>query len=86
MIHGDHATCCTTSGDLIVRHNSLRNLVDQVASVGGLSPFLEKAGFLTSGRRPADVAILNWADDKGLAIDVAVTSPLAALIYVRSTL
>jgi hypothetical protein len=79
-IYGDHATCCTTSGDLIVRHNSLRNLVDNVASVGGLSPQMEKAGILgdTSGRRPGDVTIPNWRDDKGLAIDVAVTSPLAA--------
>lgn len=25
---------------------------------------------------PGDVTIMNWADNKGLAIDVAVTSPL----------
>jgi len=41
---------------------------------------LEKKGILgpTSGRRPGDVTIMNWAQGKGLAIDVAVTSPLAA--------
>ena len=27
--YGDpHATCCTKNGDLIIRHNSLRNLVE----------------------------------------------------------
>jgi len=41
---------------------------------------LEKKGILgdTPGRRPGDVSIPVWADGKGLAIDVAVTSPLAA--------
>ena len=77
--YGDHATCCTKAGDIIVRHNTLRNLVDGIASDGLLSPVLEKKGILgtTSGRRPGDVTIPIWADGKGLAIDVAVTSPLA---------
>ena len=41
---------------------------------------LEKKFILgdTPGRRPGDVTIMNWADNKGLAIDVAVTSPLIA--------
>jgi hypothetical protein len=77
---GDHATCCTKSGDLIIRHNSLRNLVEDFASDGMLSPVLEKEGILgnTTGRRPGDVTIQRWAEGKGLAIDVAVTSPLAS--------
>jgi len=77
---GDHATCCTKQGDLIVRHNSLRNLVEDFASDGMLSPVLEKEGILgnTTGRRPGDVTIQRWAEGKGLAVDVAVTSPLAA--------
>ena len=39
-----------------------------------LSPVLEKKGI----RRPGDVTFARWADGKGLAIDVAVMSPLAA--------
>ena len=76
---GDHATCCTTSGDVISRHNTLRNLVDSLATYGLLSPVLEKKGILgpTSGRRPGDVSIPIWSEGKGLAIDVAVTSVLA---------
>ena len=56
---GDHATCCTHSGDLIVRHNAVRNFVNRVATDALLSPFMEKRGILgeTSGRRPGDVTI-----------------------------
>jgi len=77
-IYGDHATCCAKSGDLIIRHNTLRNLVNSIARDGLLNPVLEKNGILgpTTGRRPGDVTIPNWEHGNGLAIDLAVTSPL----------
>lgn len=58
-IYGDHATCCAKNGDLVIRHNALRNLVFSIASDGLLQPQLEKQGILgpTTGRRPGDVAI-----------------------------
>ena len=34
----DHATCCTKSGDVIIRHNSLRNLVEDFGTGAMLSP------------------------------------------------
>ena len=76
-VYGDHATCCAKSGDLIIRHNALRNLVNAIASDGVLNPVLEKKGILgpTSGRRPGDVTIPDWSGNP-LAIDVAVTCPL----------
>jgi hypothetical protein len=76
-VYGDHATCCASTGDLITRHNSIRNLMDKLASEGLLSPIMEKKGILgpTSGRRPGDVTIPLWSQGKGLAIDVAVTCP-----------
>ena len=48
-----------------------------IAQEGLLNPQLEKNGILgpTTGRRPGDVTIPNW-NGGGLAIDVAVTSPL----------
>ena len=78
-IFGDHATCCTKSGDLIIRHNALRNLIGHIGADGLLSPVLEKKGILgnTNGRRPGDVTFQRWSGGKGLAVDVAVTSPLA---------
>jgi len=75
---GDHATCCARNGDLIIRHNTQRNFIEYLASIGCLSPVLEKKGILgpTSGRRPGDVTFMRWAQGKGLCIDVAVTCPL----------
>ena len=77
-IYGDHATCCTKKGSLITRHNSLRDLICRFAADGLLNPQLEKKGLLgaTSGRRPGDIVLPRWNEDGGLAIDVAVTSPL----------
>ena len=76
-VYGDHATCCAKSGDLITRHNTLRNWVNGIARDGLLNPVLEKKGILgpTSGRRPGDVTIPNWEHGNALAIDVAITSP-----------
>jgi hypothetical protein len=78
-IYGDHALCCAKNGDLVIRHNALRNLIYSIASHGLLKPVLEKQGILgpTTGRRPGDVVIPDWKHHNGLAIDVAVTSPLA---------
>ena len=69
--------CCAKNGDLVTRHNALRNLVHSIASDGLLQPQLEKQGILgpTTGRRPGDVP--DWKNGNALAIDVAVTSPLA---------
>jgi len=61
------------------RHpHPLRNLVNSIASDGLLNPILEKQGILgpTSGRRPGDVTLPLWGAGTGLAIDLAVTSPL----------
>ena len=68
-------------GDVITRHNRLRDVVAAVAEEGGLNPILEKKGILghtdEASRRPADVAIPTWCSGKGLAIDVAVISTTA---------
>src|ERR1700757_734921 len=73
-IFGDHAICCTTNGDLIVRHNRIRDLVDNIAREGHLSPIMEKKGILGDsdkpGRRPG-VTIPVWCEGKGLCVDVA---------------
>jgi hypothetical protein len=81
-ILGDHALCCKRSGDMITRHNRVRNLVAHFADVGLLSPEMEKLGLLgptdRSRRRPGDVSFKSWAPHRGLAVDVAVICPVAA--------
>jgi hypothetical protein len=82
--YGDYATYWPKSGDLIIRHTSLRNLAEDFDSDGMLSLVLEKECILrnTTARRPGDVTIQRWAEGKGLATGVAVTSTLAAT-YIR---
>ena len=79
-VFGDHATCCAKKGDIVIRHNALRNFVDSIGTDALLSPVMEKKGILgnTTGRRPGDVMFPLWAESKALVIDVAVTSPLTA--------
>jgi hypothetical protein len=79
-VFGDHAACCAVSSDRIHRHNRVRNLLDRIAQEGLLSPVMEKNRLLGDvyGRRPGDVTIPVWRSNKGLAIDVAVTCPLAS--------
>jgi hypothetical protein len=81
-VYGDHALCCKKSGDMITRHNRVRNLIAHFADVGLLSPEMEKLGILgptdRSRRRPGDVSFKSWAPNRGLAVDVAVICPLAA--------
>ena len=61
--------CCKLGGDIITRHNRLRDVVAAVAEEGGLNPLLEKKGILghtdKSQRRPAEVAIPTWSMGKG---------------------
>lgn len=80
---GDHSLCCKRSGDVITRHNRLRDLVFRFATAGLLNPAREKLGILgptdPSSRRPGDVSIPIWHGDRGLAIDVAVINPLLHL-------
>ena len=79
-IFGDHAACCAVSSDRIHRHNRVRNLLDRICQEGMLSPVMEKKHILgdVDGRRPGDVTIPVWRANKGLAIDVAVTSPFGS--------
>ena len=45
-----------------------------------MSPIMEKKGILgpVDGRRPGDVTIPIWRSNKGVAIDVAVSSPFGS--------
>ena len=77
---GDHALCCRRTGDMISRHNRVRNWLFKLCDIARLNPEMEKLGLLGPGdesrRRPGDVSLL-WQYNKGLAIDVAVICALA---------
>ena len=52
-------------------------MTDSIGTDAKLAPVLEGILGNTTGRRPGDVSFPEWAEGKGRAINVAVTSPLA---------
>jgi len=71
-----HTLKCRLNGDIISRHNRIRDVVYSLASSGALAPKLEKSHILgdTPGQRPADIFLPSlW--NQPVAIDIAITEP-----------
>jgi hypothetical protein len=88
-VRGIHDLSCTVGGDILTRHNSVRDDIYGFARRARVNPKLEKAGLLSEPgvflelRRPADVLIegaLRGARDCGpverVALDVKVINAL----------
>ena len=76
---GHHATTCKRGGDVVFRHNRLRDILAETCRRAHFSVQLEAGCNLTpdhSHSRPADVLFSNWALGKKAACDISVTSPL----------
>eukprot|EP00731_Ephydatia_muelleri_P013062 Em0007g372a len=76
---GHHATTCKRGGDVVFRHNRLRDILAETCRRAHFSVQVEAGCNLTpdhSHSRPADVLISNWALEKTAACDISVTSPL----------
>ena len=73
-----HTLRCRRNGDMIARHNGLRDRIAAFASSACLEPVKEKSGLLgeVPGQRPADIFIPRLFNGLPTAIDVAVTCPL----------
>ena len=73
---GDHAITCMRHGEIIARHNNIRDAIFEVARSANLAPRKEEAALIPSNNsKPADVLIPNFAG-KPLALDVTVVHPL----------
>ena len=79
-----HAVTCKFGGDVVARHNTLRNVIFEFCKRALLNPKLEAGAGLGHERRltrPADILIPSWStSDKPAAIDVSITSPLKSSI------
>ena len=79
-----HAVICKFGGDVVARHNALRNAIFDFCKRGLLNPKLEADAGLGHERRltrQADILIPSWSNnDKPAAIDVSITSPLKSNI------
>eukprot|EP00731_Ephydatia_muelleri_P017808 Em0010g906a len=78
-IHGHHALICHAGGDVVTRHNRLRDSFADFCRRAYLAPELERGCGLTSTKdrtRPADVLVPNWSLSRSAAFDLKVINPL----------
>ena len=76
---GHHAVTCKGGGDVVLRHNSLRDAFSQFCHRACLRGQLEVGCGLGADKRhshPADILVQNWIIGKPAAFDLTVTSPL----------
>ncbi|KAL5477538.1 hypothetical protein EMCRGX_G024349 [Ephydatia muelleri] len=86
---GHHATSCWHGGDVVTRHNHLRDTFAEFCHRAHLSVRVSEVGYGLSGdhinTRPANVLVQGWDRGKPAAFDITVTSPHAAECREHST-
>ena len=65
---------CKRSGDVVVRHNTLRDDFAQFCHRAWLSEVGHRSGSDSSHSRPADILVPNWLSGKPAAFDLTVVS------------
>ena len=84
---GHHAVTCRHGGDVVTRHNRLRDEVFDLCRRAHLSVSVERGHGLTrdlAHTRPADILIAGWDRGKPAALDLTITSPLCSVILGES--
>ena len=84
---GHHAVTCRHGGDVVIRHNHLRDEIFNFCRRAHLSVSVERGHGLTrdlNNTRPADILIAGWERGKPIALDITVTSPLCPAILGES--
>ncbi|KAL5474062.1 hypothetical protein EMCRGX_G028636 [Ephydatia muelleri] len=86
---GNHATTCKRGGDVVTRHNHLRNVIVEFCHHSHLGVRVESGSGITpdlSRTWPADVLVLNWERGKHAALDITMTSSLIPSILTAASL
>ncbi|KAL5479843.1 hypothetical protein EMCRGX_G023432, partial [Ephydatia muelleri] len=84
---GHHVVTCRHGGDVVIRHNRLRDEVFDLCRRAHLSVSVERGHGLTrdlAHTRPADILIAGWNRGKPAALDLTITSPLCSVILGES--
>lgn len=77
---GDHQISCRGNGDLIHRHDSLRDALFSAARSAALGPRKEVPSLIPGAKsRPADLYLPYWKHGRSAALDVTVISPMQKL-------
>ena len=78
-IFGDHAVSCHGRGDIISRHDRVRDTIMTASSSANLSPVCEQKHLLPENNsRPGDVYLPSFIAGQPAALDVTITSPQQA--------
>eukprot|EP00731_Ephydatia_muelleri_P015442 Em0008g1162a len=76
---GHHAVTCKYGGDVVSRHNRIRNILVETCRRAHIGVKVEVGNNLSrdhSKTRPADILLPNWFLGRTAALDVSITSPL----------
>ena len=74
---GDHLVTCRGNGDMIRRHDSLRDVIFSAAQSAALALKKEVPSLVPgSSSRSADVFLPCWKRGRSAAFDVTVVSPV----------
>ena len=79
---GHHALTCRYNGDVVSRHNRVRDSFFEScrqAGIGGQMEVGSGLGHDARRTRPADVLVPHWVLGKPAAFDITVTSPLTPI-------
>ena len=76
---GHHAVTCKYGGDVVSRHNRIRDILVETCRRAHIGVKEEVGNNLSrdhSKTRPADILLPNWFLGRTAALDVSITSPL----------
>ena len=84
-VMGDHAVSCHGRGDMISRHDRIRDRIISASSGALLSPISEQKSLLPDNNsRPRDILPV-WNNGLPAALDVTVTSPLQSSLIINAS-
>ena len=85
-VMGDHAVSCHGRGDMISRHDRIRDKIISACSGALLSHISEQKSLLPDNNsRPGDIFLPVWNNGLPAALDVTVTSPLQSSLIINAS-
>ncbi|KAL5467311.1 hypothetical protein EMCRGX_G031522 [Ephydatia muelleri] len=84
---GHHAVTCKYGGDVVSRHNKIRDILVETCRRAHIGVQMEVGNNLTHDHnktRPANILLSNWFLGKPAALDVSITSPLNPLTLLEA--
>ena len=85
-IHADHAVVCKNKGNLIRRHNIMRNAIFQIGVLAKIGPSMEKKGIIGDrpNWRPADVLLPSSPPAPDRCLDIAITDAMQSKYFLQN--